>query len=250
MQRMQIALWGPDHQELNVTVTRRAGERVAVGITRGRFMKSYSYVDANEDVAAAVEGRRATLLVCADGHNGSTASRRAVEEVLAALGDDPPVSLDDRGWTDLFERANAAVLAATGPGSPHPASRTVLVVALVSAGRVSWGALGDGALLVGSPGRARQLNREAMRFVGYPMSRRALEDLLQRGSSEVGPGEWVVAVSDGLSEFIRPQRPARVLPPVLAASEGDPERLARDLIALACDHGAGDNVAVAVVAPG
>ena len=248
---MHAALWGKDHVELDSIASASAGAGVALAITRGRFAKLYRYVDENEDAVAAVVGPRATLLVCADGHNGASSSHLAVQEVLDALGDDPPERLDDDGWLDLFERVNARVIASKGLGSPQPSSNTVLVVALVSDSHVSWGALGDAALVLARPGdaRARQLNKEAMRFVGYPMSRRALKGTVQRGQAALDPGEWVVLVTDGLSEFVAPMRPADVIPRVLGrAAAGTPEDAAVALIEVACDAGAGDNVAVALLA--
>jgi serine/threonine protein phosphatase PrpC len=121
---------------------------------------------------------------------------------------------------------------------------------------VSWASLGDGALVIGRPGaeRGRQLNKEAMRFVGYPMDRRALAGTLQRGRAPLAPDEWVVLVTDGLSEFVAPMRPADVVPRVLAMATrrgpGGAEAAAVALVETACSAGAGDNVAAAVLAPG
>ncbi len=246
------ALWGTDHEELDEVASLSLGTRTALAITRGRFKKSYRYEDPNEDVVAAAVGPRATLLVCADGHNGSTASTVAVQEVLAALGADPPASLDDGDWLTLFGRVNDAVIARKGVASQHPASNTVLLVGLASAGALDWAAIGDGAIVVGRPGsqRARQVNREAMRFVGYPMNKRALKNTLQRGCTAVEPEEWIVLITDGLSEFISPLRPADVIPRVLATLP-EPTALAGALalVETACAAGAGDNVAAAVMAP-
>lgn len=244
------ALWGTDHEELDRPASLAVGARAAIAITRGRYPKSYRYEDANEDMVAAVAGPRATLLVCADGHNGATAPRLATEEILAALGDDPPSNLDDGEWLGLFARANAAVLARKGIGSVQPASNTVLLVALVSPGHLSWAAIGDGAIVAGRPGarRARQVNKEAMRFIGYPMNKRALKNTVQRGTTELKPDEWIVLITDGLSEFVSPLRPADVVPRVLATAP-TAEAAALALIDTACSAGAGDNVAAAVVAP-
>lgn len=245
-------LWGTEHEELDEIATLALGPRVALANTRGRFPKVYRYEDPNEDTVAAVVGPRATLLVCADGHNGALAPNVAVQEVLDAFGADPPARLDDGGWLELFARVNDAVLARKKVGSEQPASNTVLVVALATPGWLSWGAIGDGALVVGRPGaqRARQVNKEAMRFVGYAMNKRALKSTVQRGTTEVEPGEWVVAVTDGLSEFVAPLRPADVVPRVLATLKPPTaETAARALADTACSAGAGDNVAVAVAAP-
>jgi serine/threonine protein phosphatase PrpC len=245
-------LWGTDHEELGVVGTATLGPSTALANTRGRFQKAYRYEDPNEDTVAAVLGPRATLIVCADGHNGATAPNTAVREVLDALGTDPPPGLDDAGWLELFGRVNAAVIGRKGVGSEQPASNTVLLVGLAMPGRLSWAAIGDGALVVGRPGaqRGRQLNKEAMRFIGYPMNARALKHTVQRGATDIDPGEWIVAVTDGLSEFVAPLRPADVVPRVLATLDPPTaETAARALVDTACSAGAGDNVAVAVIAP-
>lgn len=250
---MRAALWGPDHVDLGATTVRTAGARAAIALSRGRYAKAYRYTDPNEDAVAAVAGPRATLLVCADGHNGATAPVRAVEAVLDELGDDPPPDFDARRWPDLFGRVNQIVLDATA-ASDRPQSRTVLLVALVAGETLTWAGIGDAALVVCRPGgeRGRQLNREAMRFVGYPMGRRALKDAVQRGAERLEPGEWVVMVTDGLSEFVAPLRPADVVPRILArAARSDPSAAAaaRGVVETAGDAGAGDNVGVALVAP-
>lgn len=245
-------LWGTDHEDLGEIAVAPAGPRAAIANTRGRHPKAYRYLDPNEDTVAAVAGERATLIVCADGHNGALAPNLAVRETLAAFGDEPPPRLADDEWVDLFQRVNDAVIAGKGIGSEQPASNTVLIVALVSPGGLSWGAIGDGALVVCRPGaqRGRQLNREAMRFVGQPMNRRGMRNAVGRGTVDLAPEDWVVAVTDGLSEFVAPLRPADVIPRVLASL--DPltaETGARALVDTACSAGAGDNVAAAVVGP-
>jgi serine/threonine protein phosphatase PrpC len=73
---------------------------------------------------------------------------------------------------------------------------------------------------------------------------------VQRGSTELAPDEWVVVITDGLSEFVAPLRPADVVPRVLATlAPSTAEAAARALVDTACSAGAGDNVAVAVLAP-
>jgi serine/threonine protein phosphatase PrpC len=245
-------LWGHDHEELGEIGTLALGDRTALANSRGRFPKAYRYEDPNEDTVAAVLGPRATLLVCADGHNGAMAPNLAVQTVLDALGPDPAPELDDRDWIELFGTVNDTVIARKGMGAEQPASNTVLLVALASTGRLSWGAIGDGAIVLGRPGiaRGRQVNREAMRFIGYPMNKRSLKSALQRGATDVGPEEWIVMATDGLAEFVAPLRPADVVPRVLGTLDpATPERAAHALVETACAAGAGDNVAVAVVAP-
>jgi serine/threonine protein phosphatase PrpC len=249
---MRATLWGADHVELDRIASASAGEHAAVAITRGRFAKLYSYEDPNEDAVAVVAGPRSTLLICADGHYGVTSSHVAVQAVLDALGDDPPPALDDDGWAGVFGAANDAIVAAKEGEGRHPASDTVLMAALVTPGQLSFASIGDAALVVCRPGeeRGRQLNREAMRFLGRPMTRRGVRNTVQRQTLALEPDQWVVAVTDGLSEFIAPLRPADVVPRVLAdGRSGSVEAAAVAVVEAACAAGAGDNVAVALVAP-
>jgi serine/threonine protein phosphatase PrpC len=247
---MRAVLWGTDHTELGEIVTSSTG-RAAVALSRGGFAKTYPYVDDNEDAVAVVAGERATLLVAADGHNGATAAMTAVQFVLDRFGPDPPAHYDKKDWTLLFEGANDAVLSVTSIGSTQPSSRCVLLCALVSPGYVSFGSMGDAALVVARPGgeRGRQLNKEAARFVGYPATRRGLEASVHRGDSALAPDEWVVLATDGVSEFILPNRPADLIPRVLARAGGDPEEAAALIVEAACTAGAGDNVGIAIAAP-
>jgi serine/threonine protein phosphatase PrpC len=248
----RAALYGADHEELGRVASLPAGPRTALALTRGLHPKTYRYEDPNEDVVAAVAGPASTLLVCADGHSGKLASHVAVRALLELVGD-PPEALRDKAWLELFGAVNDAILAEKGVVSPQAASETVLVAALVSGDRVSFAAIGDAALVLVRPGaeRGRQLNKESMRFLGRPLSGRALKGAVHRGETAVGAGEWVVAVTDGLSEFIAPLRPADVLPRVLAGT-GDappPEVVARAVADAAGAAGAGDNVGVVTLGP-
>lgn len=253
---MRALLLGSDHTELGQVKVAAVGERSALGLTRGRFKKSYRYVDPNEDVAAAVVGPRATLLVVADAHNGVHAGETAVEEVLAAWGaDPPPADVGDVELVTLVHRVNEAVLTRTRLLSGiRTQSRTTLAVALVTVpdpggGRVlQHAAMGDSAVIVASPGVGEDRTRARHHFVGWPMSRPEIAGVLQRGRRPLEPDEWVVVVSDGFTNFIGPH----VAPTLVASVVGDhvsAEDVAAELIEAAGRAGAGDNVAVAVCAP-
>jgi len=243
--QMRTVLWGREHTELGEIATARVGDRAGLALSRGGHPKAYSYTEPNEDVVAAVDEGGAILLVCADGHYGTTASHVAVQAVLDAIGD-APRPLDDDEWLGVFAAANTAAVSATQE-SGQPASRTVLVAAVAQGPRLSWAAMGDSALVVARPGRrGRQLNRERMRFVGSAVSREALAGNVQRGEEELGEGEWVVLVTDGLAEFVIPQRPSDVIP---ASLKGEPEDAAEADVRTAFAAGAGDNVGCAVLAP-
>ena len=238
-------LWGKDHVDLGSVAVEAAGPKAAVAITRGRHRKAYRYTDPNEDAAVAVAGRRATLLAVADGHNGWAATEAAIRTVVGALGDDPPpADLADADLVDLFLAASNAVLEVTDhPTSATPNSRTTLVVALVSGRRLQWASFGDSAVYTVTPAGAAQLSRSTHRFVGYPMERFAVDVMLDRGTTSLSDGAWVVAASDGLVDFAHP------FPTGLFGPGASPAEVAKGLIGAACDGGAGDNVAVAVAAP-
>ena len=248
----RAALWGRDHVELGDVATASAGPHGALALTRGLHAKTYRYEDPNEDVVAVTVGPNGTLLVCADGHNGALSSHVAVETILE-LVPDPPATLGDKAWLELFGAANDAVVSRKGIASPQPASETVLLAALVTPGRVSFAAIGDASLVTCTAGadRGRQLNKEGMRFLGRPLSSRALKGNVQRGDKSLAADEWVICVTDGLSEFIAPLRPADLLPRLLAGvpPEATPDAAARAIADAAGAAGAGDNVGVALVAP-
>lgn len=241
---MQAVLWGKDHVDLDRITVEAPTDDVAVAITRGRHRKAYAYTDPNEDAAIAVVGARATLLAVADGHNGWAATEAAMTTVVDALSDDPPPHLADDELVDLFHRAGEAVLDITErPGFATPDSRTTLVLALVSGRTVQWASFGDSAVYLVTGAGAGRLSSAQHRFVGYPMPRRAVDHLLDRGVAQVPEGGWVVAASDGFVDFARP------FPTATFAQANDAETVARDLVVAACEGGAGDNVAVAVTRP-
>jgi len=242
---MQAVLWGKDHVGLDELAVEELSDTVAVAITRGRHRKAYRYTDPNEDAAVAVVGPRATLLAVADGHNGWAATEAAMTVVVEALGTDPPpANLDDDALVDLFHRASAAVLDVTGrPGFEQPSSRTTLVVALVARGHVQWASFGDSTVYTVTPAGAAPLSQSQHRFVGYPMPRSAVDFYLDRGTARLSTGAWVVAASDGFTDFAHP------FPTEPFARERPAGVIARALVLAACEGGAGDNVAVAVARP-
>lgn len=242
---MQAVLWGKDYVDLDHIQVEELTADVAVAITRGRHRKAYRYTHPNEDAAVAIVGRRATLLAVADGHNGWPATEAAITTLVDALGDDPPpADLADDAVVELFHRASRAVREVTeAPGSEHPESRTTLVLALVAPGRVQWASFGDSAVYSVTPAGAAPLSQSQHRFVGYPMSRSAVDHYLDRGTFPLPAGAWVVAASDGFVDYAHP------FPTPVFAGDGDAAAVARGLVVAACEGGAGDNVAVAVARP-
>jgi hypothetical protein len=242
---MQAVLWGKDFVDLDHIEVEELTDDVAVAITRGRHQKAYRYTHPNEDAAVAIMGPRATLLAVADGHNGWPATEAAITTVVDALGDDPPpANLDDDTLVELFHRASHAVRDVTeAPGFEHPQSRTTLVMALVTRGRVQWASFGDSAVYSVTPGGAAPLSQSQHRFVGYPMPRTAVDYYLDRGTFQLPAGAWVVAASDGFVDFAHP------FPTAVFAEHDGAAGIARGLVVAACEGGAGDNVAVAVARP-
>ena len=247
-------LRGRDHQELDrVAVEEVGGGALAVALTRGRHPKATRAVDPNEDVVAAVAGRRTALLVVADGHYGEVASRVAVDVVVDALGTDPaPADLPDRDLVDLYERAGAAVrAAAAAAGRERRDSSTTLALALVAPAadgvRVQWASLGDSAVFVAGADAVVEVTTPRLLFLGEPLSRFEVAGRLERGLEVLdGDDPWVVLATDGLTNFVPDA--AGAVAARLMASDGGPTAVARGLVDDAGDAGAGDNVGVAVAA--
>lgn len=244
-------LWGTDHVEVGTTTVEAVDRAVAIGIARGWQPKPYPYLDPNEDVTAAAVGDRATLLVVADGHRGHEASRAAVTSVLRRFGQDPPpADLTDDELLDVFHAAGEAVqVATTGLRAPRGESRTTLVVALLSGDRLQWASMGDSSLFVAGNNTGVELTEDTRRFVGQPMSRREVAASLTRGVVEIDPRAWVILASDGYTDYLpAPASPADATR-VWLRSVTDPVAAVKTLLDKARVGGAGDNVALAVVAP-
>jgi serine/threonine protein phosphatase PrpC len=245
----QATLWGADHVELGEIAVEPVGERGAIALSRGAEPKVYYSVEPNEDAVAGAVGPRSTLLAVADGHDGYESVPAALGSILDALGDDPPpADLSDGEVVDLFTVANEAALSATGGGyADDESSRTTLVVALLTASRLQWASFGDSALLTSSAEGTRTLGTNKLLFIGYPMQRSNVAELLDRGSLEMTDGSWVVAASDGLMDYAGGRGVAAqdAIGEVMR-SEATPPNKAELLVRAAFGGGAGDNVAVAL----
>jgi serine/threonine protein phosphatase PrpC len=239
-----VALYGADHTELDQVAVEAPGERVAIAITKGKHDKLYLYVDPNEDVVAAATGPGETLLVCADGHNGHESSHAAVRFLLDELSG----PLEEDTLIDLFDRTHAAVLAKTRD-CPNPGSRTTLAVGSIVGQRLTWASMGDSAVIRASSQDGETYWNPESFFVGWPgMTRTELESRLPRGTVDLVPGEWVVLATDGFTNFAWPDTPDEAVRAQLS-SDVSPKQLARRLIDMAFEGGAGDNVAIAVFGP-
>jgi len=240
-------LLGREHVDLAQIATEAVGANAAVALSKGRFAKVYHHIDPNEDCAAAVAGRRATLLAVADGHNGDIASEVAVSAVLEFWGYDPPAAdLDDELVVTTLTAINDAILRRTqDDGSLAPDSRTTLVVAFVTATRVQWASFGDSGLYVAERRGVRRLDTPSDFFAGYLMSAEEVELRSARGTWDLAGPSTVVAVTDGLMEFSRDPEVA-IAKALEESDEGPPVDAARAVVQEAFKAGAGDNVAVAL----
>ena len=251
MSAIGAVLWGTDHVQSGATTVEAVDARVAIGIARGWQPKPYPYLDPNEDVTAAVVGDGATLLIVADGHRGHEASRAAVTTVLRRFGESPPPAhLTDDELIELFHAAGQAVLAANqGLRAPRGDSRTTLVVALLARGRLQWASMGDSSLFIANGPTAVELTESMHRFLGQPMTRSEVDLSLARGMVDVGPEAWVVLATDGYTDYLpAPATPAEATRVWLRGTR-DPVVAVKTLLDKARIGGAGDNVALAVVAP-
>ncbi len=253
---MHAILRGCDHTELDQTVATTVADDLAIALSRGRHVKSYAYTDPNEDAVAVSRHGRATTLVVADGHSGHRASHVAVDAVLAMTAQAEP-RWDRRGAVLAFHDVNEQIRAArrTLP-APHRLSRTTLVVAVVDvdeAGQrfVTHASVGDSAVFVLRDAVAYQLTRERHHFLGDRWSAPQVAGAMHFEQTDLDPDDVVVAVSDGFTNFAHPDSLTSLVTRAAgpASTTLDPEVVARGVVDLAGDGGAGDNVAVAVLLP-
>ncbi|MBK5268360.1 MAG: protein phosphatase 2C domain-containing protein [Acidimicrobiia bacterium] len=232
------ALWGSDHTELGeITVTdmRPSG---AIAISRGKFRKGYPYLDPNEDAVLVATDGTSWLLAVADGHNGFDAARAAMTAVQTSAtatlaGTEPEAAI-----ALAITAAHAAIVeAAVNVDAERASSATTLVVAMVTADRVTVASFGDSMVMVIRDRKLRAVNRRSpfLDASTDPTDVQITQFMLR-------PGDMLLATTDGLTDFlVSPQVLARAL------SKSDPPGVvARQAVELAFAGGAGDNVAVAV----
>jgi serine/threonine protein phosphatase PrpC len=250
--REDAVLWGADYTEIGDVGLAAVGEHAAIALSYGGKPKQWPSGSPNEDAAAAVVGRRATLLVIADGHKGYESVPAAVGAVLDQIGDaPPPADLSDDELVDLFCDANDAALANNGGTGAVDESRTTLIVALIAGSVVQWASFGDSEIFLASPQGARSLGEPKLKFNGYTMSRSDLAGLLDRGEVELSDGSWVIAASDGVTDYLggRGLTACEVIAEVIEPGL-EPSKLAEALMLGAFAGGAGDNVGLALASAG
>lgn len=218
-------LFGRDHTELGKLAVVEITSRLAIGISRGRFPKGYAHVDPNEDAVFASTDGETTVLAVADGHNGVSASHRAIEAIAGEM----------HGAVAASEAVLESLLKAT---TEYPAvdggSRSALSVCIASPEVMIAATFGDTGIVIQEKKRIRTFigDRE---FLGSPEAQPIRIEERLRGSVAV------IAASDGFFNFVSLGRKTTVpLPAETAVMH------AERLIESAFGGGAGDHIAVAV----
>lgn len=232
------ALWGSDHTELGEIAVTDMPPAAAIAISRGKFRKGYPYLDPNEDAVLVATDGTSWLLAVADGHNGfdaahaaMTAVQTSAEQTLAAAEPEAAIALA------ITAAHGAIVEAVVNVDAERTSSATTLVVAIVTADRLTVGSFGDSMVMVIRDQKVRPVNRRS------PFLDAATDPAdVQITRLTLRPGDMLLATTDGLTDFlVSPQ----VLARALSKSE-PPAGLARQAVELAFAGGAGDNVTVAV----
>jgi Protein phosphatase 2C len=244
-----MALWGRHHTALGDVAVRSPVPGLALALTRGEAPKAYRYVDPNEDVVAASVGDRATLMVVADGHGGIGASETVVAVAGGELGPDPPpADLSEKQLVALFYDAALQVRELNLEHPEAPESSTTMALVLATPERFQWASFGDSSVLAGGREGTLRLDDPRHVFLGDPASRRDVARDLSHGVIERVPGVWIVLATDGLGDYAR-GGPEPAVTSAAAERGVDAEGLAGSLVRSAFAGGAGDNVALACLAP-
>lgn len=234
------ALWGGDHTQLGDVATARIDAKTAIALSRGKYPKGYPHLDPNEDAVLAATWESTTLLAVADGHRGFDAAQAALGGVESSTrqlldgGDEA-----DSAIREALESARRAVEHALAASDvARSGSRTTLAIALLVHDTVSIGGLGDSRIAIVRPGASRSFWGPAP-FLGPDTS-------IDEGwffTTGIEAGDWVIAATDGLFDFLGRNWQAQL--EALADAE-TPAVLATRAVEIAFAGGAGDNVAVAV----
>ncbi|CAN5466196.1 hypothetical protein BH23ACT9_BH23ACT9_34070 [soil metagenome] len=239
-------LRGADLPDLGVVDVRTPAPDVAIALTRGQAAKRYEHVDPNEDVVAVDRRDGRTALIVADGHNGHQASHAAVDALLSQMQPEIPL------WSRVeavrsFHAVNEHIREVRRPLPPsHRGTRTTLTAAVVAIDEhgqryVTHCSVGDSAVVVVRDGSVHQLTRDRHRFLGDALTAPLLAGVIDYEQTDLDPDDVVVLFTDGYSNFAP-------LDAISGARDPDPEVMARRIVAIAGEGGAGDNVAVAVLA--
>lgn len=240
---------GSAHQAHGAIGLGSVGRSLAVATSAGAVAKPEAPHEPNEDAGAVVGGVSADLLVVADAHHGSLASRIAVEAVADAVGSNPsPADLSDPALEAIVYEIGLAIHDETTPDSgtsPRP-SRTTLAFALVTAGSLRWASFGDSIVLAGDATGVAELGCRRSAYLGQGFLRAEVATFLDRGQRTRSQSEYVILATDGLLSLTE-ARPDH-LRGILGRGDGA-AGVAREIVAAALAAGADDSVTVAVASP-
>lgn len=237
-----VSLWGDELETLDDVAATPLDGAGAIALSRGRFPKAYPHLDPNEDAVLAAAGPGGRLVAVADGHSGFDAARAAlravadsVDRLVAAAPDRPGEALESV-CLDALRAVTEAVAAAPAERAD---SRTALTVALETDGRLHVATYGDTACARLRAGKAKAVSG-AYAFLGPGAPPPRLDQVRLRA------GDAVLVASDGLVDFLG--RGWTVRAAEVVAAETDPLAAARALVELAMTGGAGDHIAVGLLA--
>lgn len=229
-------LWGSDYTELGVVGTETLGERIGLGISRGRFPKGYPYVDPNEDVVLAATDGRTDLVAVLDGHNGFDAARAAAQAILDRVETLMTLSPEEAAIRAANLAGEAVRDATSHLEGIRRSSGTTLCLAVVSGSHAAVVSAGDSAaVLMGEKTRLLTSASPALGHGRYQTNQPPTVVSLT-------PGDRLVVATDGLWDFLSRDGLTRLDPTVFDS----PPRAVAELIDAAFAGGAGDNVGVVV----
>lgn len=232
-----VALFGDEHPDLGPIHVETLGNHTAIGLSAGRLPKSYWHLDPNEDGVLAISRGAVRVLAVADGHSGFDAAYAALTGVLEQAGADHRRQAPQELLALCLRAAGSMVtrsLREVGPSRAN--SRTALSIAVVTPTEVHAATFGDTAVVRVRDGQGRRLGG-VHEFLG-PRSSPA-----RRTSTQLRPGDIVVGMSDGVTDYLGRAWLQRV---AATASSTSPAQAVRQLLELAGAGGAGDHQSMAL----
>ena len=264
-------LLGRRHVELDAIGIVAEG-RAAISLCRGGAPKTYDHTDPNEDAVCFAEGEGGHLVAVADGHDGFSASERALQYLLEVPAEIWTAAEAPFGCEQAWRQAAYAAVA----GANHaileeaaerhlPPARTTLSLALVrpEQGLLIHASMGDSHIFRAAGDEIRDLGwstqpGQRSHYLGYaPMGRDPESDKCLIGSHPLDEISALLLVTDGLSErgIGVPDPRSAVREALAEVSELPPElrplhackRLTETSLAAHRSNRAGDNVACALL---
>lgn len=234
-------LHGPDHTTLGQRAIRAVGDRAAIGLSPGRYPKAVPALDANEDAVVGLTGPAATVVAVADGHVGADAARAAIEAIATHAAGLVVEGRRERRRpiSDLADAAADAVDDACRRASGERRDTATALSLVVVAERAVWTVtFGDTSVLRVRGDGARLISRTGPFLADAGMTPKPRRERLR-------PGDHVVALSDGVTDYLGRDWPVEVAHRV--AGSADPAAAVESVLAGAMDGAAGDHLSCAVV---